>query len=89
MGPIHVNIEHCLLHFDAVAAEAITNNAGFLSDIPIAKSTFDSLAEILLLYISYNTNEHAFAITYQPHAPLRTGPIANPRRTAHTCHRGR
>ena len=33
-----------------------------------------------LLNISYNTNEDAFAITYQPRAPLPTGPITNQER---------
>ena len=50
-----------------------------LSNILVAESAIDSLAEMLLFCISYNTSEHAFALTYQARAPLRTGAITNPR----------
>ena len=63
---------HRLLHFVAVAPETITHNIGFLSNVLVAESTIDSLAEMLLFCIWYNTSEHAFALTYQARAPLRT-----------------
>ena len=71
---------HCFQHYVALAPEAISHNIGFLSNVPVAKSNIDSLAQMLLLCISYNTNEDAFAITYKPRAPLPTGPITNQER---------